>query len=107
MDTLTQEQMEELQAPSEEDQEKAELEKRIELLEMSRLNLRVTPVVFDRLLKQAEFFGVSVEEHCVTILEESLVQQIGKATITAPSVIGQTVQKKVMGPSINSTVQRG
>lgn len=106
MEELTQEQVQELNTPSAED-EKAELEKRIELLEMSRINLRVTPVVFDRLLKQAEFFGVSVEEHCVTILEESLAQQIGKATITAPSVIGQTVQKKVMGPSIIPTVQRG
>ena len=106
MEELTQEQVQELNTPSAED-EKAELEKRIELLEMSRINLRVTPVIFDRLLKQAEFFGVSVEEHCVTILEDSLVQQIGKATINAPSVIGQTVQKKVMGPSIIPTVQRG
>lgn len=106
MEELTQEQIQELNTSPTEDQEKAELEKRIELLEMSRLNLRVTPVVFDRLYKQAEFFGVSVEEHCVTILEESLAQQIGKPTITGPSIIGQTVQKKVMGPSVIPTVQR-
>lgn len=107
MDNLTQEQIAELNTPTAEDQEKAELEKRIELLEMSRINLRVTPVIFDRLYKQAEFHGISVEEHCVSILEESLCQQIGKATISAPSVIGQTVQKKVMGPSEVSTVTRG
>jgi hypothetical protein len=106
MDTLTQEQMEELNAPSAEE-EKAELEKRIELLEMSRLNLRVTPVVFDRLLKQAEFHGISVEEHAVGIIEQSLVQQVGRPVINAPSVIGQTPQQKVKGPSLTPLVQRG
>lgn len=89
-----------------EEQERLELEKKIELLEMSRINLRVTPVTFDRLNKQAEFHGLSIEEHCINILMESLHQQIGKATITAPSVMTGTVQKKVLGPSSVSTVTR-
>ena len=106
MEKLTKEQIEELNAPSAEDKEKEELEKRIELLEMARLNLRVTPVVFDRLLKQAEFHGISIEEHAISIIEDSLTQLIGKPSINAPSVIGKTPQKKVMGPSSTSTVQR-
>jgi len=89
-----------------EELERRELEQRIELLEMSRINLRVTPNLFDRLLKQAEFHGIEIEEHCVNILQESLSTQIGKATITAPSNIGGTVQKKVMGPSVVPTVTR-
>jgi hypothetical protein len=91
---------------SPEELEREELEKRIEFLEKARINLRVTPVMFDRLLKQAEFHGLEIEEHCTNILADSLQQQIGKATITGPSVIGQTVQKKVMGPSDISTVTR-
>ena len=106
MEELTQEQVQELNTPSAEDQERAELEKRIELLELSRLNLRVTPVVFDRLLKQAEFHGISIEDHAISIIEDSLTQLIGKPSINAPSVIGKTPQKKVMGPSSTSTVQR-
>ena len=95
-----------IEPTSTEETEREELEKRIEFLEKARINLRVTPVMFDRLLKQAEFYGIEIEEHCTNILAESLQQQIGKATITAPSVIGQTVQKKVMGPSNVSTVTR-
>lgn len=106
MDELTPEQLAELNTPSPEDQEKAELEKRIELLEMSRINLRVPPHIFDRLYNQATFHNITIEEHCVNILEESLSVQIGKPTISAPSVIGHTVQKKVMGPSDVSTVRR-
>ena len=91
---------------SPEEQERIELEKKIELLEMSRINLRVTPVMFDRLNNQAEFHGISVEEHCCNILAESLQQHVGKPTINSPNVVGGMVQKKVMGPSANSTVTR-
>ena len=87
--------------------EKEELEKRLELLEMSRINLRVEPRIFDTLYKQAEFFGIEIEEHCVNVLLDSLKTQIGKATISSPSQIGGTSQKKVMGPSNISTVTRG
>ena len=96
------------QTPEElkEDQERKELEQKIQLLEMSRINLRVTPVVFDRLNRCAEMKGQTVEEFCTEVLLDSLTTQIGKATINAPSVIGNTVQKKVMGPSEVSTVTR-
>ena len=78
--------------------EQIELEQRIELLELSRINIRVSPVVFGRLQQQAEFLGLTVEEHCSNILQESLKTQIGKATITGPSTIGGAVQERVIGP---------
>ena len=79
-------------------EEVLELEKKIELLTQARINLRVTPVIFDRLQKQAEFLDLTIEEHCINILQESLKTQIGKATITAPSNIGGVVQERVVGP---------
>jgi hypothetical protein len=83
-----------------------ELEQKIELLESERILLRLAPNVVDRLQKQAEFFNQPLEEFCATVLVESLATSIGKPTISAPSVIGQTIQKKVMGPSTVSTVTR-
>ena len=79
-------------------EEVLELEKKIELLTQARINLRVTPVIFDRLQKQAEFLNLTIEEHCSNILQESLKTQIGKATITGPSTIGGVVQERVVGP---------
>ena len=78
--------------------EQIELEQRIELLELSRINIRVSPVIFGRLQQQAEFLGLTIEEHCSNILQESLKTQIGKATITGPSTIGGAVQERVIGP---------
>ena len=78
--------------------EQIELEQRIELLELSRINIRVSPVIFGRLQQQAEFLGLTIEEHCSNILQESLKTQIGKATITGPSTIGGVVQERVVGP---------
>ena len=79
-------------------EEQIELEQRIDLLESSRINIRVCPVIFGRLQQQAEFLGLTIEEHCSNILQESLKTQIGKATITGPSTIGGVVQERVVGP---------
>jgi hypothetical protein len=85
------------------DEELEELQKKIELLEMSRINLRVTPNVFDRLNKLAEFKGLSVENFCVEVLTDSLNVNVGKPTIVAPS-FGTSVPKKVTAPM--GSVQR-
>jgi hypothetical protein len=74
-----------------------ELEKKIQLLELSRINLRVAPVVFDRLNRQAEFKGITIEEHCEQILVDSLNVAVGKPTIAAPS-FGAAVGRKVGAP---------
>jgi hypothetical protein len=84
-----------------EDQELEELQKKIELLEMSRLNLRISPNIFDRLLSAAEFSGLTIEEYATNILVDSLNTVIGKATITAPSWLSGTNQKKVTAPQGN------
>ena len=78
--------------------EQIELEKKIELLELSRINLKVTPVLFGRLQQQSEFLDLTIEEHCINVLQESLKTQIGKATITGPTNIGGAVQERVIGP---------
>jgi hypothetical protein len=78
-------------------EELEELQKKIELLEMSRINLRVAPNVFDRLNKLAEFKGQSIEDYCVGVLTDSLNVNVGTPTITAPT-FGQAVAKKVTAP---------
>jgi hypothetical protein len=84
-----------------EDQELEELQKKIELLEMSRLNLRISPNIFDRLLSAAEFSGLTIEEYATNILVDSLNTTVGKATINAPSWLSGTNQKKVTAPQGN------
>ena len=87
-------------------EEQIELEKKIELLELSRINIRVSPVVFGRLHQQAEFLGLTIEEHCSNILQESLKTQIGKATINCPSTLSGKEIVKITGPT-GSLVSRG
>ena len=89
------------------EQERKELEEKIALLELSRINLRVTPAIFDTLNRQAEFHGLTIEEHCTNILLESLDKKVGAAFISTPSHLSGTETKKIMGPSITSTVTRG
>ena len=90
---------------SQEEQERLELERKIALLEQARINLRVTPHLFDRLQRQAEFMGVTIEEHCTKILEDSLNQMIGKPVIKAPSKFSNqpTLEKKITGPTYSTT----
>jgi len=77
-----------------------ELERKIELLTQARINLRVSPVIFDRLMRQAEFNRVTIEEHCTKIIEDSLNTLVGKATIGSPSAFGDspTVGRKITAP---------
>jgi hypothetical protein len=81
-------------APNE---ELEELEKKIELLQMSRINLRVAPNVFDKLYKLAEFKNQSIEDYCVQVLTDSLNVNVGTPTISAPT-FGNPVAKKVTAP---------
>ena len=90
---------------SQEEQERLELERKIELLEQARINLRVTPHLFNRLQRQAEFMGVTIEAHCTKILEDSLNQMIGKPVISSPSKFGTTPasEKKITAPTYQVT----
>ena len=80
------------------DQELQELQRKIELLELSRINLRVPPHVFDKLQRAAEFKGLSIEDYCVSVLTDSLATSIGAPTISTPT-FGQGPVKKVTGPT--------
>ena len=83
--------------------EEQKLEADIQMLELSRINLRVTPVLFDRLNRQAEYHGLTIEEHCANVLRDHMEQRIGVAHIDGPSIVsGTSVAKKVTGPSNKS-----
>lgn len=69
-------------------------------LENSRINLTVPNDVFDRLNSKAEFIGLTCEEYVVQVLLDSLVEHVGKATITGPSF----ATKKISGPSWKAVV---
>ena len=88
-------------------EEVLELEKKLELLSQARINLRVAPPVFDKLDRQANFHGITIEEHCTNILIDSLNQRIGAPHITGPSKLNDTIQPKIVGPSEVSSVTRG
>jgi hypothetical protein len=83
---------------NQEEEDIQELQRKIELLELSRLNLRLQPSTFDRLLSAAEFSGLTIEEYATNILVESLNTLVGKPTISGPSYLSGTPQGKVLGP---------
>jgi hypothetical protein len=80
-------------------QEEVEIEQKINDLELARINLRVSPSMFNRLNMLAEFKGITIEQHCAEILKESLEVAVGAPTITGPSSLGGIKLKKVTGPS--------
>jgi hypothetical protein len=80
------------------DKELEDLQKKIELLELSRINLRVPPHVFDKLQRVADFKNLTLEDYCTEVLIDSLNVSIGSPTINAPT-FGQPVGRKVTGPS--------
>lgn len=110
--TITPEQLKELQNTdvmnNSVDAEAKELEDKLARLDLSRINLKVHPSVYDKLYNQAEFRNVSIEDHCINVLTEQLETKIGQATITGPSVIGKEsiTKDKIKGPSFSSSVQR-
>jgi hypothetical protein len=93
--------------PIENEESIEELEQRIALLEQARINLRVSPVLFDRLDKQATFKGLTIEDHCAQVLEESVNTLIGRPTINAPSKFNgkAATERKITGPTYQ--VSRG
>jgi hypothetical protein len=99
--------LEELNTPTQtpEEQELKELETRIQFLEQERINLRVAPVIFDKLLRCAELAGLSIEDYAVGVLVSNLETAIGKPTISSPSNLSGVITQKVRG--YTGSVQRG
>ena len=81
------------------DPEAEQLERDCVSLALSRINLRVSPHLFDSLLKKAEFFGITIEQYAEQILLESQEERIGKSVISGPKLISGIEVKKVTGPS--------
>ena len=74
----------------------------IKELELSRINIRVTPVIFDRLRKIAELKGLSIEQYSAEVLQESLDGKVGLPIISAPSKLNGQESMKVTGPSFTT-----
>ena len=83
------------------DEEALHYEEKIALLTTERINLRVSPSVFDALLKMAEFNKMNVEDYCVDVLTEQLQTNVGQATIKGPSNLNGRASKLVTGPTFN------
>ena len=82
-----------------EDPELAEIERKIDLLNESKLILNVTNEVHAQLQAQADFQGITVEEYAVQVLAESTKVAIGAPTINAPSFMSGQKTEKITGPS--------
>lgn len=87
------------------DPEELELQKKIADLEMSRINLRVSPAVFDQLNRMAELKGQQIEDYCVELLRNSLSEKIGQAFINKTSQLNGAPAEKITGPTFS--VRRG
>lgn len=112
MSKLTAEQIEALKAvdvlsqPDRAPEEK-EYNQRVDLLQNARINLKVPPTTFDRLLRVAGFRNLDIEDYCIQVLNQSLEQAIGTPVISGPSNVSGTpvTAKKVVGPTY--AVERG
>lgn len=91
--------LQQLNAPKDETPE--EIEAKIELLENSRINLKVPNHVYTAIERQSEFKNLSIEEYCIQTLTEALETKIGTPWITGPSTFGKTpvVKTKISSPT--------
>ena len=85
------------------DEEKAQLERKIQDLELERINLRVTPHFYDQFRSLSEHSNKSIEDFCLEVLQEKLDEQVGTPSIKGPSALsGHATTKKITGPSWTS-----
>ena len=84
------------------DPEQKALEDHIVTLDEARINLRVTPKLFDQLYGLATHQKKEVEAYCIEVLKASIETTVGAPTITGPSIIGGHSFKKITGPSYAS-----
>lgn len=84
-----------------------EIQRKIDLLENSRINLKVPNHIYAAIERQAEFKKMTIEEYCIGVLKENLETKIGTPWITSPSTFGETkaVTQKITTPTYQ--VERG
>lgn len=79
---------------------------RADMLENSRLNLKLPNHIFDSLDRTAQLKGKTIEEYATDLLKESLITKVGAAFISSPSSMNGNIAKKVKGPSNLGMIQR-
>ena len=99
MTNITSEDLANIVNDREPDAEVVEMEQKIDLLENARIVIRVSPPVFDRLNREAEFHDTNIESWCHQILQEHLSQLAGKPFISGPSRVSGVSAVKITGPS--------
>ena len=76
------------------------VEKQIQDFTDTDVTVKLPAALFDRLKRLAEFKSLDLADYCLSVLDDSTLEQVGKATISGPSKLsGNAVKQKVTGPS--------
>ena len=82
------------------DPETEAVEKQIQDFTETEVTIKLSALLYDRLKRLAEFKSIDISEYCLSVLDESTAEQVGRPTISGPSNLsGNAVAKKVTGPS--------
>ena len=85
------------------DPETEAVEEQIKAFADTNVTIKLPAPLFDRLKRLADFKNLDLSEYCLSVLDDSTLDQVGKATISGPSNLsGKTITQKVTGPSFLS-----
>lgn len=76
-----------------------EIERKIALLNKSKLILNVTNELWNSLQREADFKRLTIEDYCISVLAESLNVMIGKPHISMASQLSGQKTGLIRGPS--------
>ena len=82
------------------DLEAEAVEKQIQEFSDTEVTIKLSALLYERLKRLAEFKTQDISEYCLSVLDESTLEQVGRPTISGPSNLsGKAIAKKVTGPS--------
>ena len=82
------------------DPEVEAVEEQIKAFTETEVTVKLSAPLYERLKRLAEFKTQDISEYCLSVLDESTLEQVGRPTISGPSNLsGNAVAKKVTGPS--------
>ena len=81
------------------DLEAEEIERKIALLNKSKLILNISNEIWNKLQVEADFKKQSIEDYCISVLAASLNVMIGKPRITMASSLSGQKTGLIKGPS--------
>ena len=81
------------------DLEAEEIERKIALLNKSKLILNVTNELWNQLQREADFKRLTIEDYCISLLADSLNVMIGKPHISMASSLSGHKTGLIKGPS--------